>query len=250
MYKLFYRFVSGFFMGLAEITPGISGATVAGLFNVYNEFVRIISFFSPSQFEFSFKKIKENINLGFSAPLLLGMILAIFLAVNLINYLITNFLLEFKIFLSLVMVLAVVNNCLLDQRFTISAKFPLHFFSGIVIAACISLTLIEFSYSDFAPPLKVLFLVFAGFLSFTAFILPGISGSLVLVLLGVYQEVIISLKNFDFLLLSPLILGLSISFFIVPNEIIKSFKKNENSVKVFFSGLIFGSIPSVWLHLN
>ena len=60
----------------------------------------------------------------------------------------------------------------------------------------------------------------------------------------------ISLKNFDFLLLSPLILGLSISFFIVPNEIIKSFKKNENSVKVFFSGLIFGSIPSVWLHLN
>ena len=250
MYKLFYRFVSGFFMGLAEITPGISGATVAGLFNVYNEFVRIISFFSPSQFEFSFKKIKENINLGFSAPLLLGMIIAIFLAVNLINYLITNFLFEFKIFLSLVMVLAVLKNCLLDQRFTISAKFPLHFFSGIFIAACISLTLIEFSYSVFAPPLKSLFLVFAGFLSFTAFILPGISGSLVLVLLGVYQEAIISLKNFDFLLLSPLILGLSISFFIVPNEIIKSFKKNENSVKVFFSGLIFGSIPSVWLHLN
>ena len=237
-------------MGLAEITPGISGATVAGLFDVYNEFVRIISFFSPSQFKFSFKKTKENINLGFSAPLLLGMIIAIFLAVNLINYLITNFLFEFKIFLSLVMVLAVLKNCLLDQRFTISAKFPLHFFSGIFIAACISLTLIEFFYSDFAPPLKVLFLFFAGFLSFTAFILPGISGSLVLVLLGVYQEVIISLKNFDFLLLSPLILGLSISFFIVPNEIIKSFKKNENSVKVFFSGLIFGSIPSVWLHLN
>ena len=250
MYKFFYRFVSGFFMGLAEITPGISGATVAGLFNVYNEFVRIISFFSPSQFKFSFKNIKENINLGFSAPLLLGMIMAIFLAVNLINYLITNFLFEFKIFLSLVMVLAVLKNCLLDQRFTISAKFPLYFFSGIFIASCISLTLIEFSYSDFATPLKILFLVFAGFLSFTAFILPGISGSLVLVLLGVYQEVIISLKNFDFLLLSPLILGLSISFFIVPNEIIKSFKKNENSVKVFFSGLIFGSIPSVWLHLN
>ena len=250
MYKFFYRFVSGFFMGLAVITPVISGATVAGLFNVYNEFVRIISFFSPSQFKFSFKKIKENINLGFSAPILLGMIMAIFLAVNLINYLITNFLFEFKIFLSLVMVLAVLKNCLLDQTFTISAKFPLHFFSGILIAASISLTLIEFSYSDFAPPLKVLFLVFAGFLSFTAFILPGISGSLVLVLLGVYQEVIISLKNFDFLLLSPLILGLSISFFIVPNEIIKSFKKNENSVKVFFSGLIFGSIPSVWLLLN
>ena len=31
---------------------------------------------------------------------------------------------------------------------------------------------------------------------------------------------------------------------------VRTFKKNENSVKVFFSGLIFGSIPSVWLHLN
>ena len=51
-------------MGLAEITPGISGATVAGLFNVYNKFVKILSFFSPSEFEFSFKKIKEIFYLG------------------------------------------------------------------------------------------------------------------------------------------------------------------------------------------
>ena len=237
-------------MGLAEITPGISGATIAGLLNVYNEFVRIISFFGPSQFTFSLKKIRKNINLGFLIPLLSGMIIAIFLAVNLVDYLITNFLFEFKIFLSFLMILAVLKNCLLDQRLMISAKFPLTFLFGILIASTISLTLIEFSYSNFAPTLKIFFLVFAGFLSFSAFILPGISGSLVLVLLGVYQEVIISLKNFDFLYLSPVILGLLISFLIIPNEIIKGFKKNENSVKVFFSGLIFGSIPSVWLHLN
>ena len=237
-------------MGLAEITPGISGATIAGLFNVYNEFVKIISFFSPSQFIFSFEKIREKINLGFLVPLILGMFNAIFLAVNLINYLITNFLYEFKILLSIIMILAVLKNCLLDQKLIVSGKFPFHFLFGILIAFCISLTLIEFSFSNFAPPLKILFLVFAGFLSFAAFILPGISGSLVLVLLGVYQEVIISLKNFDFLYLSPLILGLLISFLIVPNEIFKGFKKNENSVRVFFSGLISGSIPSVWLHLN
>lgn len=237
-------------MGLAEITPGISGATIAGLFNVYQEFVRIISFFSPSQFKFSFKVIAKNINLRFSVPLLLGMITAIFLAVNLINYLITNFLFEFKIFLSILMMIAVFKNCLIDQTFMISLKFPMQFLVGILIAICISMTLLEFSYSAFTPVVKILFLVFAGFLSFTAFILPGVSGSLVLVLLGVYQEVILSLQNLDFFNLSPLILGLIISFLIIPSEIIKSFKKNENSVKVFFSGLIFGSVPSVWLHLN
>ena len=144
-------------MGLAEITPGISGATIAGLLNVYNEFVRIISFFGPSQFTFSLKKIRKNINLGFLIPLLSGMIIAIFLAVNLVDYLITNFLFEFKIFLSFLMILAVLKNCLLDQRLMISAKFPLTFLFGILIASTISLTLIEFSYSNFAPTLKIFF---------------------------------------------------------------------------------------------
>ena len=39
MSKFFHRFVAGFFMGIAEITPGISGATIAGLFNVYKNFL-------------------------------------------------------------------------------------------------------------------------------------------------------------------------------------------------------------------
>ena len=39
MSNVLYKFVAGFFMGVAEITPGISGATIAGLFNVYKDFL-------------------------------------------------------------------------------------------------------------------------------------------------------------------------------------------------------------------
>ena len=45
MSKFFQRFLAGIFMGFAEITPGISGATIAGLFNVYKDFVSVLKFF-------------------------------------------------------------------------------------------------------------------------------------------------------------------------------------------------------------
>ena len=45
MPKLFHRFIAGFFMGVAEITPGISGATIAGLFNVYRGFISFLNSF-------------------------------------------------------------------------------------------------------------------------------------------------------------------------------------------------------------
>ena len=87
-------------------------------------------------------------------------------------------------------------------------------------------------------------------MAFTAFILPGISGSLVLLILGVYQEIISGVKNLDILALLPFIIGMLLAFFIVPTQIAKRFEKNEHQIKVLFSGLIFGSIPAVWVHLN
>ena len=47
MSKASHKFLAGFCMGIAEITPGISGATIAGLFNVYKEFVTFLDVFSP-----------------------------------------------------------------------------------------------------------------------------------------------------------------------------------------------------------
>ena len=93
-------------------------------------------------------------------------------------------------------------------------------------------------------------LIIAGFLAFSAFILPGISGSLVLLLLGSYQFVISAIKMLDVIALLPFILGMTISLLFLPAEIMKSFKANEIRTKVFFSGLILGSIPAVWLHLH
>ena len=244
MSNFLYRFSAGFCMGIAEITPGISGATIAGIFNVYEPFIKVLSFFNPKKLITDFNNFLKNINLPLMVPLMLGMIISIYFSAYFVDYLIKHQLYFFKIFLSLVMLFAVIKNCTMDQSFSDSAKYFLSFVLGIIIALLIAFSLIEFNFNN------NFLLIFAGILAFTAFILPGISGSLVLLILGVYQEIISSVKNLDILALLPFIVGMLLAFFIVPTQIVERFEKNEHQIKVLFSGLIFGSIPAVWLHLN
>ena len=244
MSNFLYRFSAGFCMGIAEITPGISGATIAGIFNVYEPFIKVLSFFNPKKLITDFNNFLKNINLPLMVPLMFGMIISIYLSAYFVDYLIKHQLYFFKIFPSLVMLFAVIKNCTMDQSFSDSVKYFLSFALGIIVAILIAFSLIEFNFNnDFL-------LIFAGLLAFTAFILPGISGSLVLLILGVYQEIISGVKNLDILALLPFIVGMFLAFFIVPTQIVERFEKNEHQIKVLFSGLIFGSIPAVWLHLN
>ena len=139
---------------------------------------------------------------------------------------------------------AVIKNCAFDHEVKEAGKYLMSFVFGVLIALSIALTLIEVNFNN------SILLIIAGFLAFSAFILPGISGSLVLLLLGSYQFVISAIKMLDVIALLPFILGMAISFLFLPAEIMKSFKANEIRTKVFFSGLILGSIPAVWLHLH
>ena len=231
-------------MGVAEITPGISGATIAGIFNVYEPFIKVLSLFNPKKLISDSNNFLKNINLPLIMPLIFGMIISIYFSAYFVDYLIKYQLYFFKIFLSLVMIFAVIKNCSMDQSFSDSAKYFLSFALGIIIAILIAFSLLQFNFNN------NFLLIFTGLLAFTAFILPGISGSLVLLILGVYQEIISGIKNLDILALLPFIIGMLLAFFIVPTLIVERFKKNEYQTKVLFSGLILGSIPAVWIHLN
>jgi putative membrane protein len=217
VYKVFYNLLAGFCMGLAEITPGISGATIAGIFNVYKDFLASLSSFNPQLLKKGFRQFIANLNLSFMAPLLIGMSVAIVLAANVINYLIVGFLYELKVFLSLLMVFAVVKNLFFDHEFKKIKNFFLSFLAGVLVAS---------------------------------FILPGISGSLVFLMLGAYQLIISAIVALDVLALLPVLLGMLFSFLLLPKAIVERFEENSERTIMFFSGLIFGSIPAVWLHLH
>ena len=230
-------------MGIAEITPGISGATIAGLFNVYKDFVNFLNVFNPFKIKPNLSYFYKEINFSFIIPLLLGMAISIYLSAFAIDYFRKSYLYELKIFLSAVMLIAVIKNCGLDQSLNDSFKYILDFILGLLIAIVIALSLVELDFNN------SFLLVLAGLLAFTAFLLPGISGSLVLIILGVYGNITTAIKDIDVIFLMPFIIGMAISFLVIPAQIIKRISDNEVKTKVFFSGLILGSIPAVWLHL-
>ena len=230
-------------MGIAEITPGISGATIAGLFNVYKDFVNFLNVFNPFKIKPNLSYFYKEINFSFIIPLLLGMAISIYLSAFARDYFRKSYLYELKIFLSAVMFIAVVKNCGLDQSLNDSLKYILDFIFGLLIAIVIALSLVELDFNN------SFLLVLAGLLAFTAFLLPGISGSLVLIILGVYGNITTAIKDIDVIFLTPFIIGMAISFLIIPAQIIKRINDNEVKTKVFFSGLILGSIPAVWLYL-
>ena len=230
-------------MGIAEITPGISGATIAGLFNVYKDFVNFLNVFNPFKIKPNLSYFYKEINFSFIIPLLLGMAISIYLSAFAIDYFRKSYLYELKIFLSAVMFIAVIKNCVLDQSLNDSFKYILDFILGLLIAIVIALSLVELDFNN------SFLLVLAGLLAFTAFLLPGISGSLVLIILGVYGNITTAIKDIDVIFLTPFIIGMAISFLIIPAQIIKRINDNEVKTKVFFSGLILGSIPAVWLYL-
>ena len=171
------------------------------------------------------------------------MVISIYLTSYGVDYFRENYLYELKIFLSAVMLIAVIKNCVLDQSLNDSFKYFFNFLLGSVIAIVIALSLVELDFNN------SFLLVLAGLLAFTAFLLPGISGGLVLVILGVWGDINSAIKDLDVIFLVPFIVGMAISFLIIPAQIIKIINDNEVKTKVFFSGLIFGSIPAVWLHL-
>ena len=243
MSKFSYKFFAGFCMGIAEITPGISGATIAGLFNVYKDFVNFLNVFNPFKIKPNLSYFYKEINFSFIIPLLLGMAISIYLSAFAIDYFRKSYLYELKIFLSAVMFIAVIKNCGLDQSLNDSFKYILDFILGLLIAIVIALSLVELDFNN------SFLLVLAGLLAFTAFLLPGISGSLVLIILGVYGNITTAIKDIDVIFLTPFIIGMAISFLIIPAQIIKRINDNEVKTKVFFSGLILGSIPAVWLYL-
>ncbi len=230
-------------MGIAEITPGISGATIAGLFNVYKDFVNFLNVFNPFKIKPNLSYFYKEINFSFIIPLLLGMAISIYLSAFAIDYFRKSYLYELKIFLSAVMLIAVIKNCGLDQSLNDSFKYILNFILGLLIAIVIALSLVELDFNN------SFLLVFAGLLAFTAFLLPGISGSLVLIILGVYGNITTAIKDIDVIFLMPFIIGMAVSFLVIPAQIIKRINDNEVKTKVFFSGLILGSIPAVWLYL-
>ena len=232
-------------MGIADLIPGISGGTIALITNIYKELIDTIKSFNVNAIylliNFELRKFYSSYNLQFLLTLLGGIFSSIFLFVSFILSAYENFPIHvFSLFFGLVIFSSISILFILKKKSKLSFLLFLFFFIGIFIGFFIT-TLKPISLSnDFFS------IFFSGMISICAMILPGLSGSFILLILGKYFYIIEAVKNLDIPILLIFASGAVVGLFSFSRIISFFLKKYYDNSLFFLVGLMLGSSNKLW----
>ena len=235
-------FFKGVFMGIADAMPGISGGTIALLLGIYEELIRSFSELKLSLF-FELKKgfnpFWKKLNGNFLLALVSG------IGISLISFvkISANFLESFPLFIwsfFLGLIFATVNVIykLINQWSSLNFFF-------LIISITFSYFLSSFSIYE-TDEISLLYILFSGIIASSAMILPGISGSLILVILGVYAYLIKSLDNLEMIVIFTFMSGALVGLLGFSRILKYLFNKQRDTTYTIMLGLVIGSIEKVW----
>ena len=236
-------FFKGIFMGIADAMPGISGGTIALLVGIYEELVNtisrlnlhIISEFKIRDFNSFWKKINGN----FLITLILGISISLISFVKVSASLLENYpLFVWSFFLGLIFATIYVIFKLINKWYL--TNFIILFF-------CIFFSVYISSFTaNVTNEISLLYIFMSGIIASSAMILPGISGSLVLVILGVYTYMIKSLDNLELVVIFTFIFGSLIGLLSFSKILKYLFKNYRDLTYTMMLGLVIGSIEKAW----
>jgi len=238
--KLFFK---GVFMGIADAIPGVSGGTIALLLGIYEELISTISGLNFSLItklkNNGFKSFWESLNGNFLITLVLGIGISLILFVKISANLLTSHpLYVWSFFLGLILATVYVICKLIESWNLVNIISTL-----LMIAFSIILTSDSLNISD---DTNLFYILICGIIASSAMILPGISGSLILVILGVYKILVEALDNLDVKIISSFLVGAVIgviSFSKILKWLFKNYKSLAYSIML---GLVIGSIEKIW----
>ncbi|MEL0017967.1 MAG: DUF368 domain-containing protein [Gammaproteobacteria bacterium] len=226
---------AGFCMGVAELIPGISGATVAVIFKIYPNLMTILSNLRVKNLTLDLRSLSQTFQFNVSLPLIISMIIAVILCSKGINYLMINF--EELFLTSLGLIMIVLSIYIIDFfKEAIEEKKLIAF---LLLGAGIGFSLQEINMVS--GNTSTIFLFISGILAFSFFLIPGISGSAMLVVLGVYGPIIQAISILDFSLLTPFALGCMVSLLLLPKLVLSIYSSHALRLMHIFSGLILSS---------
>ena len=233
----------GLAMGAADVVPGVSGGTIAFISGIYEELVVSISNINFSLLKTlqkeGFKVAWKQLNGSFLAALFIGVLISILSLAKTIKYLLENEpILLWSFFFGLVMASIIFIGKQVEKwnyKLLLLAVFGAAFGYTITIVSSTSIT--EINY---------LFLVFAGAIASCAMILPGISGSYILLLMGVYPIVMTAITNRDVKIISAIGIGVVLGLLFFSKLLKWLFSKYKNEMLVVLTGIMFGSLNKVW----
>lgn len=222
-------------MGVAELIPGISGATVAVIFKIYPNLMTILSNLRVKNLTLDLRSLSQTFQFNVSLPLIISMIIAVILCSKGINYLMINF--EELFLTSLGLIMIVLSIYIINFfKEAIEEKKLIAF---LLLGVGIGFSLQEINMGS--GNTSMIYLFISGILAFSFFLIPGISGSAMLVVLGVYGPIIQAISILDFSLLTPFALGCMVSLLLLPKLVLSIYSSHALRLMYIFSGLILSS---------
>ena len=238
-------FLRGFAIGSVDVIPGISGGTVALMLGIYEKIINSIFNIEFGIINFILKRKDKSsahfkkLNWKFIIFLTLGIITALIIGANLISTLLEKWPNELKsLFLGLILGSIAVPWTQIKKK-----NFSIYAILSIPIA--LSFLLLSISYSTKTNP-HLLLIIFAGLLSISAMILPGISGAFILLIMGMYEVTLNAVKNGNFVYLILFISGAFTGIIILIPILKWLFKKYREKILIILVGLMIGSSINLW----
>ena len=250
--------VKGMAIGIANAIPGVSGGTIAFVLGIYEKLTYSISILPTALIKLQWKDIKDSLKV--LIPVAFGAAISIVLFLKLINYTFTYYPIPTRIFF----VGLILGSFPFITR-TVE-EFNIKVFIAFLIGAFIMAIFVYFdinkpvgnaTYSGTFSVLYGMKLFLCGIAAAVAMVIPGISGSLLLLILGEYENISYFISSFidtfDLHLLIPLIflgLGVVIGIFTISKLVTVLIQKYKSVLFGFVLGIIIVSFLSLWPNIT
>ena len=243
MKKNIILILKGMGMGIANVIPGVSGGTVALITGIYQELLKSLKSFDKQAFSLlltlNFKEFGIYTNLSFLAYVFGGSLISLFSIASLFKFLFKNYPLEiWSLFFGLILA----SIIFIGQRIK---TWNFQSYLAIIIG-----TLVALSFTFITPSAENnnLFYVFlCGIIGISGMILPGLSGSYILILMGNYELLMVrSVSEFDIPLLLTFLFGSIFGLLVLSNFLHWLINKYYSVTLAGLTGFIIGSLSIIW----
>ena len=244
------NFIRGLCMALADSVPGVSGGTIAFIMGFYDKFINSLDSLIYGSKKEKIESLKFLIKLGIGW--VVGMVLAALVLANLFDkhiYIISSLFLGFVIF-AIPLIIKEEKECLKGKYYNI-------IFTIIGIVLVVLITILNPVSSNSSVDITklnfglIIYLIIAGMVAISAMVLPGISGSTLLLIFGLYISIMTGIKevlHFNLKYLPALIifaLGVVIGILSVIKILKNALKKFRSATIYLVLGLMLGSVYAI-----
>ena len=249
MKDFIYNFIKGMGMGAANVIPGVSGGTIALITGIFERLINSIKSFNLTALKLFFtgkwKAFAQHVGLKFLVAVFLGIAAAILSVAKLFKFLFENYPVYIWAFFFGLIIASIYYVGRTVNKWNLGSI--LFFAIGTGIALLIA----------FGTPAQenhnFLYLILCGVAGTCSMILPGLSGSYVLLLMGNYEYVMIDAVNMlttspweGIKILIPVVIGAVIGLLAFAHLLSWIFKKFHDQTVALLTGFILGSLPIIW----